>query len=93
MIHEDTMTKKKLLLQGEVVSAKMEKTIVVKVVRTIKHPRFHKILKKTKKYYAHDEKNLAQEGDVVEIYQGRPQSKMKRMYLSRIVNSSTNNNV
>jgi small subunit ribosomal protein S17 len=87
MMVEKKITKKQLLLRGEVVSAKMEKTIVVKVVRTIKHPQFHKILKKSKKYYAHDEKNLAREGDTVEIYEGRPQSKMKRMYLSRVVSS------
>lgn len=84
---EEKKIKKRQLLTGEVVSAKMEKTIVVKVVRTIKHPQFHKILKTSKKYYAHDEENLAREGDTVEIYEGRPQSKMKRMYLSRVVNS------
>lgn len=87
MMVEEKKIKKRQLLTGEVVSAKMEKTIVVKVVRTIKHPQFHKILKTSKKYYAHDEENLAREGDTVEIYEGRPQSKMKRMYLSRVVNS------
>ncbi len=87
MIVEEKITKKRQLLRGEVVSAKMEKTIVVKVVRTIKHPQFHKILKTSKKYYAHDEGNLAREGDTVEIYEGKPQSKMKRMYLSRVVSS------
>lgn len=87
MMVEEKIIKKRQLLRGEVVSAKMEKTIVVKVVRTVKHPQFHKILKTSKKYYAHDEESLAREGDIVEIYEGRPQSKMKRMYLSRVVNS------
>lgn len=87
MMVEEKIIKKRQLLRGEVVSAKMEKTIVVKVVRTVKHPQFHKILKTSKKYYAHDEENLARKGDTVEIYEGKPQSKMKRMYLSRVVNS------
>jgi len=85
MVVEEKKTKKKALVTGEVVSAKMNKTIVVKVVRTVKHPQFHKILKKSKKYYVHDAENSAKEGNIVEIYEGRPQSKMKRMYLSRII--------
>ncbi len=72
---------------GKVVSDKMEKTVVVEITRTFKHPRLHKILRKTKKYKVHDEQGLAKTGDVVEFYEGRPVSKTKYMYLSRIVKS------
>ena len=77
------------ILIGEVVSDKMDKTIVVKTVRTIRHPDFHKILKKTKKYQVHDEKEVAQLGDMVKIYEGRPKSKNKYMYLLQVVNTKT----
>jgi len=77
------------VLVGEVVSDKMDKTIVVKTVRTIKHASFHKILKKTKKYQVHDEQEIAQIGDTVKIYEGRPKSKNKYMYLSEVVNSKS----
>ena len=70
---------------GEVVSDRMDKTIVVKTVRTFKHPRFHKILRKIKKYKVHDETGQAKVRDLVEFYEGRPISKTKFMYLARIV--------
>lgn len=78
---------KKSEFVGKVVSDKMEKTVVVEITRTFKHPRLHKILRKTKKYKVHDEQGLAKTGDVVEFYEGRPVSKTKYMYLSRIVKS------
>ena len=78
-------TKQKRMLVGEVVSNKMEKTIVVEMVYTFKHPRFHKILRKTKTYKVHDEKNSAKVGDSVEFYEGKPASKTKYMYLSRVL--------
>ena len=77
-------TKKKLML-GEVVSDKMDKTIVVKYVRSFKHEKFNKIVKKTTKYKVHDEQALAKIGDTVEFYIGAPKSKTKFMYLHRIV--------
>ena len=77
-------TKKKLML-GEVVSDKMDKTIVVKFVRSFKHEKFNKIVKKTTKYKVHDEQSLAKMGDTVEFYSGAPKSKTKFMYLHRIV--------
>jgi small subunit ribosomal protein S17 len=77
--------KEKQLLVGEVVSAKMDKTVVVKTVRIVQHPRFHKVLKKIKKYFVHDENRVAKLGDLVEIYEGRPKSKLKYMYLSKVV--------
>lgn len=78
---------KKSEFVGKVVSDKMDKTVVVEITRTFKHPRLHKILRKTKKYKVHDEQGLAKTGDTVEFYEGRPVSKTKYMYLSRIVKS------
>lgn len=78
---------KKSGLVGKVVSDKMEKTVVVETTRVFKHPRVHKILRKTKKYKVHDEQGLARIGDTIEFYEGKPLSKTKYMYLSRIVKS------
>ncbi|MBS0633933.1 MAG: 30S ribosomal protein S17 [Verrucomicrobia bacterium] len=64
--------------KGVVVSNKMQKTVVVRVERTIRHPRYDKIITRSKKYYAHDESNSAREGDVVSIMETRPMSKLKR---------------
>jgi small subunit ribosomal protein S17 len=62
----------------------MDKTIVVRVARRIAHPRFRKIITVHKKYYAHDEKNEAQVGDIVRIRESRPLSKLKRWKLVSI---------
>ena len=70
---------------GEVVSDRMNKTIVVKTTRRFKHPLFYKVLQRTKKYKVHDESEQAKIGDLVEFYEGRPVSKTKYMYLTRIV--------
>lgn len=83
--------KEKRTLVGEVVSDKMDKTVVVKTVRTVAHPRFHKIMHKSKKYKVHDENEVAKTGDLIEFYEGRPVSKTKYMYLSRVVQSRTVN--
>lgn len=64
--------------KGVVVSNKMQKTVVVKVERTIRHDRYDKVITRSKKYYAHDEANTAREGDVVLIMEARPMSKLKR---------------
>ncbi|MCE5294399.1 MAG: 30S ribosomal protein S17 [Chlamydiales bacterium] len=64
--------------KGVVVSNKMQKTVVVSVERTIRHPRYDKVITRSKKYYAHDESNTAREGDVVSIMETRPMSKLKR---------------
>ncbi len=77
-------TKKKLML-GEVVSDKMDKTVVVKYVRSFKHEKFNKIVRKTTKYKVHDEQSLAKTGNIIEFYIGAPKSKSKFMYLHRIV--------
>jgi small subunit ribosomal protein S17 len=62
---------------GKVVSSKMNKTIVVAVERMVKHPLYHKYIKRTTKLYAHDEKNDAREGDTVRVEETRPLSKLK----------------
>ena len=80
----ETANKSRLLV-GEVVSDKMDKTIVVKVTRTFKHPVFGKVLKAAKKYKVHDEQESAGIGDVVEIRECRPFSKTKHMTLVKIV--------
>jgi len=72
-------------LEGIVKSAKMKKTIVVESNYLQKHAKYGKYLKKYTKYYAHDEKNEAKPGDLVEITGTRPLSKLKRFRLVRIV--------
>ena len=72
----------KLKLQsGVVVSNNMDKSIVVKVERKIKHPIYKKTIKRSKKYVAHDENNECQIGDFVQIAECRPLSKRKRFRL------------
>ena len=79
---------KKQLFEGKVVSDKMDKTIVVEVAQTYIHPKFRKILRKTKSYKVHDEENQAKVGDIVRFYQCRPLAKTKHMYLAEIVTNS-----
>lgn len=66
------------LRQGEVISDKMDKTVVVRVTRQVRHPIYGKLTNKWKKYYAHDEKNLYKQGQVVKIKETRPLSRTKR---------------
>ena len=75
-------------LVGEVISDKMEKTIVVEVQRRVRHPRYKKVITKYKKFYAHDEKSEAGLGDRVRIVESRPLSKLKRWTLAEIVEKS-----
>ncbi len=70
------MTKK--ILKGTVKSAKNDKTIVVEVTRKFKHPFYEKIIKRSKKYHAHDEKNKFKEGEIVSIIESKPISKKKK---------------
>ncbi len=72
-------------LTGTVVSDKMDKTVVVRVDRVFKHTKFKKIIRRSKKYHSHDEKNQCKPGDFVEIRETRPLSKLKRWTLVRIV--------
>lgn len=70
---------------GEVISSGMNKTIVVRTVTRVPHPKFGKIVKQQKKFYAHDEENKAKNGDTVRIMESRPLSKTKRWRLVEIV--------
>ena len=78
---EQTETTKKPGLRktrvGVVTSTKMDKTIVVEYVARVPHPQFKKIVKKSKKFYAHDENSTAKVGDKVRIVETRPLSKLK----------------
>ncbi len=70
---------------GTVISNKMQKTIVVKVNRRIRHPVYGKRIVQSRKYYAHDEKNQAKVGDEVRIVETRPLSRLKRWRLVEVV--------
>src|SRR6058998_1031769 len=74
---------------GNVVSTKMQKTIVVEVEMRKAHPKYKRIVKHSKKFYAHDEQNSARVGDVVRIRESRPLSKLKRWSLEEIVRRSS----
>ena len=67
----------KKILKGIVTSAKSNKTIVVEVTRKFKHPFYEKVIKRTKKYHAHDEENKHKEGEKVSIVECNPISKKK----------------
>lgn len=71
--------------QGKVVSNKMDKSIVVTIERKIKHPIYGKFIKRTTKLHAHDENNECSIGDIVEIKECRPLSKLKSWTLVRVV--------
>jgi small subunit ribosomal protein S17 len=76
-------------LVGVVTSAKMQKTIVVKVTRATQHPLYHRVIRTTKKFYAHDETGEARVGDTVRIVSTRPISKLKRWRLKEVLARST----
>tara|TARA_A100001011_G_scaffold364562_1_gene415445 strand:+ start:4830 stop:5060 length:231 start_codon:yes stop_codon:yes gene_type:complete len=70
------MTKR--ILKGKITSAKNNKTIVVEVIRKYRHPFYGKVITRSKKYHAHDEKNNFKEGDNVSIIESKPFSKKKK---------------
>jgi len=70
---------------GQVISAKMDKTIVVRVERRFPHPQYKKIVKFQKKFYAHDGDKKAKQGDTVRIAECRPLSKLKRWQLVEVI--------
>ncbi len=78
-------TKKRRSEIGEVLSTKMDKTIVVQVVRVFRHPKYEKFVRRAVRFFAHDEKSEAKTGDMVEIMETRPLSKRKRWRLVRVV--------
>ena len=70
---------------GEVISSTMNKTIVVRTVTRVPHPKFGKIVNQMKKFYAHDEENKAKTDDTIRIMEKRPMSKLKRWRLVEVV--------
>ena len=74
---------------GLVVSTKMQKTIVVEIEMRKAHPKYKRVMKSNKKFYAHDELNSARVGDMVRIREARPLSKLKRWSLEEIVRRSS----
>ena len=78
----------KKILKGKVTSNKMDKTIVVAVENKVLHPRYKKLVAKTKKFKAHDENNQCNIGDVVEINENIPISKTKRWMLKEVVSKA-----
>jgi small subunit ribosomal protein S17 len=74
---------------GVVKSASMAKTIVVEVTRKVQHPAYGRVIRKSKKLYAHDEQGEARPGDTVRIAETRPLSRLKRWRLAEIVARST----
>nr|QCI04311.1 ribosomal protein S17 [Anotrichium furcellatum] len=70
---------------GTVVSNKMEKTIIVAVAKQISHKKYGKIIMRTNKYCVHDEKNICQIGDLVQIQETRPMSKNKNWILTKLI--------
>ena len=78
-------TSRRNTLVGEVVSTKMQKTIVVEVDRKKAHNLYKRVIARSKRFYAHDEKNTAHVGDVVRIEETRPMSRLKRWRLIEIV--------
>jgi small subunit ribosomal protein S17 len=80
----------KRILIGTVVSDKTDKTVVVKVERKMKHPLYAKIIRRSKKYHAHDEDNSAKTGETVRIEETRPISKLKSWkVIERVVTGKT----
>ena len=80
-----TPAKRQRTLVGKVVSNKMDKTVVVLVERRVKHPILGKIVMRSAKYKAHDEANQYNEGDTVEIAEGRPISRSKAWTVTRLI--------
>jgi small subunit ribosomal protein S17 len=78
---------KRKIRTGWVISDKMQKTIIVRVMRLAKHPRYNRIIKKYNKFKVHDENNKAKIGNQVRIEETRPLSKQKRWHLIEVLNS------
>ena len=85
MAEQQAQVHKKNEKVGQVVSTKMQKTIVVEVSRRVPHPLYKRIIGKRKKFYAHDEQSTAKLGDTVRIQESRPLSKLKRWTLVEVV--------
>jgi small subunit ribosomal protein S17 len=77
------------VMVGKVVSDKMQKTIVVLVERTVKHPKYGKIMRRRTKLHAHDENQVCKIGDSVKVRECRPLSKMKSWVLVEVISQSS----
>lgn len=82
---EQTERSRRKVRQGTVVSDRMDKTVVVVVERRTAHPLYGKMIKRTKRYHAHDEENDARTGDIVRIVETRPLSRTKRWRVAEIL--------
>ena len=76
-------------MEGTVVSDKMDKTRVVDVVRRFRHPAYEKVVTRHTRLYAHDEKNETHRGDVVQVMETRPLSRMKRWRIVRVMTKAS----
>ena len=79
------MREARRLLEGRVTSSKMDKTVVVTVERSHRHPLYGKVVRSRKKYVAHDESNGVREGDLVAIRESRPISRTKRWVVEKVL--------
>jgi small subunit ribosomal protein S17 len=79
------MSERRKVLVGQVTSDKMDKTVIVVVERTVRHPLYGKVLRRIKKYKAHDEENACQIGDRVRIIESRPVSREKRWRVAEVL--------
>jgi small subunit ribosomal protein S17 len=84
-VEETVRENSRKVREGTVVSAKMDKTVVVAVTDRVRHRRYGKTLQRTRKFYAHDEANDAREGDRVRITETRPLSRLKRWRLVEVL--------
>jgi small subunit ribosomal protein S17 len=83
--HKSAERGERTALTGKVTSAKMEKTIVVEVQRLVQHPKYRRVVRISKKFYAHDEERKAKQGDTVRIVSSRPLSRLKRWRLAEVL--------
>lgn len=77
--------RRRLSKVGVVTAARMQKTIVVKVTRLVQHRQYRRVVRVSKKFYAHDEQGVARQGDTVRIVETRPMSKLKRWRLAEVL--------
>jgi small subunit ribosomal protein S17 len=84
----ESAAKMQRTLTGRVVSDKMDKTVTVLVERKVKHPLYDKVIRRSKKYHAHDENNEFHPGDLVEIEETRPLAKTKAWRVSKLLEKS-----
>ncbi|MGE4601834.1 MAG: 30S ribosomal protein S17 [Planctomycetota bacterium] len=91
-VEKKDVKKVRKTVQGKVVSDSMSKTLVVEAERLVRHPKYHKYMRKYTKYYAHDETEQAAVGDIVELTMCRPLSKLKRWELKEIIRMAPRDN-